>query len=113
MWVLNLPKILREYMVLWAIWTMFGVTQDVDMVVTQDVDMLMTRTNKFGRFAAAVMEPELIPTKMDVIIGNLFFELLFEVESFDPNLGVRSLWDVDDTKGHDTKTDGSEGIPMK
>ena len=32
--VLNLLKILREYMILWAIGIMFGVTQDVDMVTT-------------------------------------------------------------------------------
>ena len=62
--VLNLPKILKEYMVLWTIGTMFGVTQDVDME--------MTWANKFGRFVVAVLEPELIPTKMDVIIGNRF-----------------------------------------
>ena len=78
--VLNLPKILREYLVLWAVGTMFGVTQEVDMV--------MTRANKFGRFAVAVLKPELIPKKMDVIIGNHFLELLFEVEHFDPNIGV-------------------------
>src|SRR6266540_840432 len=49
--VLNLPTILREYLVLWAIGTTFG--------VTQDVDMMMTRANKFSRFGVAVLEPEL------------------------------------------------------
>jgi hypothetical protein len=32
--VLNLPIILKEYLVLWALGTLFGVTQDVDMVTS-------------------------------------------------------------------------------
>jgi len=65
MGVLNLPTILREYLVLWALGTLFGVTQDVDMVTT--------RASSFGRFAVAVLDPEAIPTKLDVIIGNRYF----------------------------------------
>ena len=86
MGVLNLPKILREDLILWVIRTMFRVIQDVDMV--------MTRVNKFGRFAVAVLDPELIPKKMDVIIGNHFFELLFEVKPFYANVGVRNMCDA-------------------
>jgi hypothetical protein len=40
--------------------------------VTQDVDMVITRASSFGRFAVAVLEPEAIPTKLDVIIGNRY-----------------------------------------
>jgi hypothetical protein len=39
--VLNLPKVLGTYEVLWAIGTMFGATTRVDMI--------NTRTNTFGR----------------------------------------------------------------
>ena len=63
--VLNLLTILREYLVLWALGTLFGVTQDVDMVTT--------RASSFGRFAVAVLDLEAIPTKLDVIIGNRYF----------------------------------------
>ena len=63
--VLNLPTILREYLVLWALGTLFGVTQDVDIVTT--------RASSFGRFVVAVLDPEAIPTKLDVIIGNRYF----------------------------------------
>ena len=63
--VLNLSTILMEYLVLWALGTLFGVTQDVDMVTT--------RASSFGRFAVAVLDPEAIPTKLDVIIGNRYF----------------------------------------
>jgi hypothetical protein len=72
--LLNLPKVLRTYEVLWAVGTMFGATQKVDMVTT--------RESKFGRFKVAVLNPTIVPTKMDCVIGTHFFELQFEIESF-------------------------------
>jgi hypothetical protein len=42
--------------------------------------MVITRASNFGRFAVAVLEPDAIPTKLDVIIGNRYFQLTFEVE---------------------------------
>jgi hypothetical protein len=68
---------------LWALGSLFGVTQDVDMVTT--------RASRFGRFAVAVLEPEAIPTKLDVIIGNRYFQLLFEVEPYLLNIGLWSI----------------------
>ena len=97
--VLNLPTILREYLVLWALGTLFGVTQDVDMVTT--------RASSFGRFAVVVLDPEAIPTKLDVIIGNRYFQLLFEVEPYLPNIGLRSIWN---TKNNGNDDHGS-GAP--
>jgi hypothetical protein len=44
--VTNLPTILREYVILWALGTLFGVTQEVDMVTT--------RASNFGWFVVAV-----------------------------------------------------------
>ncbi|TVU42878.1 hypothetical protein EJB05_09301, partial [Eragrostis curvula] len=73
--VTNLPRVLRSYEVLWAIGTMFGATQRVDMVTT--------RKNSFGRFKVVVMDPNIVPTQMDVVIGSRFFELQFEIEPFD------------------------------
>ena len=75
--VLNLPKVLRTYDVLWAVGTMFGATQKVDMITT--------RKNKFGRFKVAVLNPAIVPTRMDCVIGTLFFELQFEIEPFVPS----------------------------
>jgi hypothetical protein len=91
--VLNLPTILREYLVLWALGTLFGVTQDVDMVTT--------RASSFGRFAVAVLEPEAIPTKLDVIIGSRYFGLLFEVEPYLPNIGLRNIWKTENNGNED------------
>ena len=42
----------------------------------------------------AVLEPEAILTKLDVIIGNRYFLLIFEVEPYLPNIGLRSIWNT-------------------
>ena len=77
---------MKEYVILWALGTLFGVTQDVDMVTI--------RANSFGRFAVAVLEPQAIPTKLDVIIDNRYFQLIFEVEPYLSNIGLRSIWNT-------------------
>lgn len=68
---------------IWAISSLFGVTQKIDMKTS--------RKNTFGRFCVAVLEPELIPNKMDVIIGNKYFQLKFEVEPLASNSGISNL----------------------
>jgi hypothetical protein len=62
--------IMREYVISWALGTLFGVTQEVHMVTM--------RASNFGRFAVAVLEPDAIPTKLDVIYLtlNLFHQTL-------------------------------------
>ena len=47
---------------------------------TQTVDMETTRQNNFGRVFIAVLNPLLIPPELDVVIGDHYFELEFEVE---------------------------------
>jgi hypothetical protein len=47
---------------------------------TQIVDMETTRKNNFGRVLVAVLNPSLIPEQLDVVIGDHYFELKFEVE---------------------------------
>jgi hypothetical protein len=54
--------------------------------------MVTTRANNFGWFAVAVLEPDAISTKLDVIIGNRYFQLTFAVEPFLPNIGLKSRW---------------------
>lgn len=73
--VVNLPRRLRTFEVLWAIGTLLGATQKVDMVTT--------RKNKFGRFQVVVLNRCIVPTQMDVVIGSRFFELQFVIEPFD------------------------------
>ncbi|CAO2039036.1 unnamed protein product [Urochloa humidicola] len=95
--VLNLPSILREYVVLWALGTLFG--------VTQEVDIFTTNANNFGRFAVAVLEPTVIPTRLDVIIGN-------EVEPFQPNIGL-SMRANANGKDEDKRNATNKGTGMK
>ena len=70
--VFGLRKSLREFSNLWAIGSMLGSTQTVDMETT--------RQNDFGRVFIAVLNPLLIPPELDVVIGDHYFELEFEVE---------------------------------
>jgi hypothetical protein len=41
---------------------------------TQTVDMETTRKNNFGRVLVAVLDPKLLPTKLDAVIGDHYFE---------------------------------------
>ncbi|CAO2179218.1 unnamed protein product [Urochloa humidicola] len=93
----NLPKVLRTYEVLWAIGTMFGATQKVDMITT--------RKNKYGRFKVAVLNPTIVPTKMDCVIGTRFFELRFVIEPFNPSAESDTTQKErhDDNDGEDNK----------
>jgi hypothetical protein len=81
--VLNLLKVLRTYEVIWAVGTMFGATQRIDMITT--------RKNKFGRFQIAVLNPNIVPTRMDVVIGAQFFELEFKIERYEPTPGAATF----------------------
>lgn len=74
----NLPKVLHSCEVLWAVGTMFGAMQRVDMITT--------RKNKFWRFKVAVLNPNIVPTKMDVV--TRFMEFKFEIEPCEPTLDV-------------------------
>ncbi|KAG2609328.1 hypothetical protein PVAP13_4KG031716 [Panicum virgatum] len=70
--VYGIRKFLREFMNLWAVGSMLGSTQTVDMETT--------RKNEFGRIQVAVLNPMLIQAHLDVVIGDHYFELEFEVE---------------------------------
>lgn len=95
--VRGLRKKLREFLNLWAVGSILG--------STQTVDMKMTRKNDFGRVMVAVLDPKLIPQKLDVVIGDHYFELQFEVErvGFDEN-GDEVVFDF-----MDSEDDGNSG----
>ncbi|KAJ1282618.1 hypothetical protein BS78_03G065900 [Paspalum vaginatum] len=68
----GLPKELPEFPIIWAIGSIFGVTPMVDMGFTK----------KCGRprMKVAVLDPELIPECVNVVIGDYVYELQFLVE---------------------------------
>ncbi|KAJ1273979.1 hypothetical protein BS78_05G028000 [Paspalum vaginatum] len=65
----GLPKELREFPIIWAIGSIFGVTRMVDMGFTK----------KCGRprMKVAVLDPKLIPEYVNVVIGDYVYELQF------------------------------------
>jgi len=85
---------LHEFLILWAVGSLLGSTQTVDMETT--------RKNKFGRILVAVLGPKLIPRKLDVVIGDHYFDLEFEVEKrgFDENGEEADVeWDGGEDEG--------------
>jgi hypothetical protein len=70
--VTKLPGELRDYLTIWAIGTILGVTKDVDMVFTRKFNR--------ARLQVLVLDPALILTSCDVVIGYDIYELLFKVE---------------------------------
>uniref|UniRef100_A0A0E0IHE6 DUF4283 domain-containing protein n=1 Tax=Oryza nivara TaxID=4536 RepID=A0A0E0IHE6_ORYNI len=103
--VFGLRKKLREYLNLWAVGSLLG--------ATQTVDMKMTRKNDFGRIFVAVLNPRIIPKNLDVVIGDHFFELEIVVEKmgFDEN-GEEVEIEQDDRDGdglEENKEDKHDG----
>ncbi|WVZ95932.1 hypothetical protein U9M48_041634 [Paspalum notatum var. saurae] len=82
----GLSKELREFPIIWAIGSILG--------VTQKVDMKFTKANGRPRIRVAVLNPDLIPKFIDVVIGDYVYELQFRVEEGGEN-AVPSLLDMD------------------
>ncbi|CAN6317318.1 unnamed protein product [Urochloa humidicola] len=96
---------LREFLELWAIGSMLGSTQIVDMETTRKSD--------FGRIFIAALNPLLIPAKLDVVIGDHYFELEFEVEKvgIDENGEEATFEWVAKIPGEGNESDSSYGEP--
>ena len=58
-------------------------------------------------------EPDAIPTKLDVIIGNRYFQLIFEVEPYLPNIGLRSKWTTQNEGNKDHGNGATRDTEMK
>jgi len=82
----GLSKELRKFPIIWAIGSILG--------VTQNVDMKFTKANGRPRIRVAVLNPDLIPKFIDVVIGDYVYELQFRVEEGGEN-AVPSLLDMD------------------
>lgn len=97
--VTGIRKKLREFLNLWAIGSMLGSTQTVDMETT--------RKSNFGRILVAVLDPKLLPPKLDTVIGDHYFDLKFELEpvGFDDN-GDEVIFNFEE--GNDGENQGME-----
>ena len=60
-----------------------------------------------------MLEPEAIPTKLDAIIGNRYFQLIFEVEPYLPNIGLRRIWNTQNDGNEDHGNGATQDTEMR
>jgi hypothetical protein len=72
----GLPAHLRDYSIIWAVGAILGVTKDVDMVFTRRFDICQLNV--------LLMNPNLVPQAINVVIGENLYNLKFCVE-LDPS----------------------------
>jgi hypothetical protein len=83
--ITGLPPHLRDYLIIWVVGSILGVTKEVDMVFTRHFDI--------NRMQVMVMDPNLIPQSVNVVIGENMYELKFRVEgaSVDSNSQLMNM----------------------
>jgi hypothetical protein len=94
----GLPGELREFLTIWAIGTILGVTKDVDMKSMREYER--------ARFQVMALDPSLILHSIDVVIGEYIYELPFRVEHKEMVSLVPI--DMDDDMMDDQEDDGVE-----
>uniref|UniRef100_C6JRR7 DUF4283 domain-containing protein n=1 Tax=Sorghum bicolor TaxID=4558 RepID=C6JRR7_SORBI len=92
----GLPSEFKEFPIIWAVGTILGVPRAVDTIFTKNTGR--------PRMKVAVLDPKLIPTYVDVVIGDFIYELQFAVEVESPT-GEPQLVDMDSTNEEDPKED--------
>ena len=95
----GLPKELREFPIIWAIGSILG--------VPRAVDTKFTKKNGRARLKVAVLNPDLIPDLVDVVIGDFVYELQFRVEKDMPD-GESQVIDMDSTMDEDKAPEEKE-----
>jgi hypothetical protein len=88
----RLPRELREYPLIWAVGSMLGISKEVDTVFTRKFDR--------ARLQVAVLDPNLIPQYVDVVVGDYIYELKFKVE-VEVDGDQPMLMDMDDFGAYD------------
>jgi hypothetical protein len=88
----GLPSHLRDFLVVWAVGSILGVSKDVDME--------FTRHHGISQLQVAVTNTNLIPQKVNIVIGKNVYELKFRVER-NVQEGGPHLMDMDDNQEED------------
>jgi hypothetical protein len=89
----GLPSHLQDYLIIWAVGSIMGVAKEVDME--------FTRLHGISRIQVMVMNPNLIPQAVNIVIGDGLYKLKFRVEMNDKG-GIPHPMDVD----HNLEGDG-------
>jgi hypothetical protein len=92
---MGLPSHLHDFLVIWAVEAIMGVSKDVDIE--------FTRQHEICRMQVMAMNPNLIPQMVNVVIGESVYELKFCVE-VKAHEGVPLPMDLD--KNHEEDRDG-------
>lgn len=91
---------MKQYLLIWAVGSILGVTKAVDMKFTNKFDVC--------RLQVLVLDPNLIPQFVDIVIGDHLYELQFRVEeNVDSDNPV--LMDMDDEGFGDDEPYGADG----
>lgn len=72
MHIFGIPTAFRYYLVIWAIATVIGVPQDIDMQIL--------RRNGIVHVQMDLMDAKLLPTKTDIVLGHSGYEVTFSLE---------------------------------
>jgi hypothetical protein len=95
----GLTKELCDFLIIWAVGSIIGITKDVDMVFTRKYDIC--------RMQVLVLDPNLIPQFVDVVIGDSLYTLQFRVEE---NLNDNEPTPMDMDDFHDEDFQQEEDI---
>jgi hypothetical protein len=99
--IYRLPQKLREFSVLWALGSMLGATQSVDMISSLRTD--------YGRVEVAVLNVDILPDKIDtVVIGDRLYSLPIKVEGRDDEAAVDAQMELEDGSSGAGKGAGNE-----
>jgi hypothetical protein len=102
--IFRLPHKLREFSVLWALGSMLGATQVVDMITSLKKD--------YARVEVAVLSVELLHNMIDtVVIGDRMFSLPIQVEGRDDMVEGQELMNMDN--GHDGAPHGQDNADLE
>jgi hypothetical protein len=97
----KLPSELRNILTIWSVSTILRVTKDVDIIFTRQINR--------ARMQVLVLDPALIRTSVDVVIGDNVYELHFKVEPDEMSENMRSLDMEDDSDDIDGMDEGDDG----
>jgi hypothetical protein len=97
----RMPSELRDFLTIWVVGTILGVTMDVDMIFTRQCNR--------ARLQVLVLDPALIPTSIDVVIGDNIYELHFKVEPDEMRDNPRLLDMEDDNSDIDAMDEVDDG----
>jgi hypothetical protein len=92
----GVPAHLHDFLIIWAVGSILGVTKDVDME--------FTRRHGISRLQVLMMNPNLIPRAVNIVIGDSLYELKFRVK-MNAEVGAPHLMDIDDN--HEADNSGN------